>query len=93
MADAVLSGIQSDLLRNPFAGDVVQGLGGVRKARCPNPSRGKGKRGGYRYLFLYVQHRDHVHLLYFLDKNEQADLTNDERKVIRGFVSAIKGEQ
>lgn len=89
-ADVVLSGIQSDLLKNPLRGDIVQGLGGVRKARYSNPLRGKGTRGGYRYLFLYIEYRDHVHLLYFLDKNEQEDLTNEERNVIRGFVAAIK---
>jgi hypothetical protein len=47
----VLNSIQADLLKNPARGDLVQGLGGIRKARCSNPARGKDKRGGYRYLF------------------------------------------
>lgn len=92
-AHEVLDGIQADLLRNPSSGDVVQGLGGVRKARCSNPGRQKGKRGGYRYLFLYLEHRNHIHLLYLLDKGEQEDLTNQERKVLRTVVNAIKGTQ
>jgi len=68
----------------------VQGLGGIRKARCSNPARGKGKRGGYRYLFLYLQNQDRIHLLYLLDKDEQEDLSNDERRALRTLVTRIK---
>jgi hypothetical protein len=92
----VLNSIQTDLLKNPTRGDLVQGLGGIRKARCSNPARGKGKRGGFRYLFLHLEDRDHVHLLFLLDKNEQDDLSGDERKVLRALVTEIrrtKGEQ
>jgi hypothetical protein len=87
----VLNSIQADLINDPGRGDLVQGLGGIRKARCSNPSRGKGKRGGFRYLFLYMEDRDQIHLLYLLDKNEQEDLSSDERKVLRAWVSEIKG--
>ncbi|HEY2113884.1 MAG TPA: type II toxin-antitoxin system RelE/ParE family toxin [Candidatus Angelobacter sp.] len=86
----VLNSIQADLLKNPARGDLVQGLGGIRKARCSNPARGKGKRGGYRYLFLYLQNQDRIHLLYLLDKDEQEDLSNDERRALRTLVTRIK---
>jgi len=79
-ADEVLDGIQEDLLKNPERDPVVKGLGGIRKARTSNPTRGKGKRGGYRYLHLYLERRNHLHLLLLLDKDEQEDLTNEERK-------------
>ena len=67
----------------------MQGLGGIRKARVSNPSRGKGKRGGFRYLYLYLEDRKHIHLLYLLDKNEQEDLSSDERKALRALVAEI----
>lgn len=86
----VLNTIQADLMKNPTRGDLVEDLGGIRKARCANPSRSKGKRGGYRYMFLYLENRGHIHLLYLLDKDEQEDLTNQERKVLRALVTAIK---
>jgi len=86
----VLNRIQADLLKNPVRGDLVQGLGGIPKARCSNPVRGKGKRGGYRYLFLYLQNQHRIHLLYLLDKDEQEDLSNDERRVLRTLVTRIK---
>jgi len=88
----VLGQIQGDLLVNPERGSLLQGLGGVRKARSSNPARGKGKRGGYRYFFLYLKHKEHVHLLLLLDKDEQEDLTNEERKALRKIVEAIKQE-
>jgi hypothetical protein len=86
----VLSAVQADLIKNPARGDLVPGLGGIRKARCSNPARRKGKRGGYRYLFLHLENRDHIHLLYLLDKDEQEDLSNDERKELRALVAEIK---
>ena len=90
-ADAVLRQIQSDLLQNAERGSVVQGLGGIRKARSSNPGRGKGKRGGFRYLHLYLERRDHIHLLFLLDKNEQEDLTAGQRKELRQMVAELKG--
>jgi hypothetical protein len=87
----LLNVIQEDLLKNPVRGDLVQGLGGIRKARVANPLRGKGKSGGYRYLFLFLETRSHIHLLYLLDKDEQEDLSNEERKALRALVAQIKG--
>lgn len=89
-ADAVLRAIQDDLLANPHRGQVVQGLAGIRKARMTNPGRGKGKRGGYRYLYLYLERRSHIHLLFLMDKNEQADLSPEERSRVRELVGRIK---
>jgi hypothetical protein len=89
-ADEVLRRIQEDLLKNPEKGDVVEGLGGIRKARLANLARGKGKRGGYRYLHLYLRHRDHIHLLFLLDKDEQEDLTTEQRTGLRRMVSELK---
>jgi len=86
----VLNSIQADVLKNPVRGDLVQGLGGIRKARSSNPARGKGKRGGFRYLYVYLEDRGHIHLLFLLDKDEQEDLSSDERKALRFWVEQIK---
>jgi hypothetical protein len=40
----VLYAIQNDLIADPKRGDVVQGTGGVRKARVADPQGGRGKR-------------------------------------------------
>jgi len=86
----VLSAIQSDLLDNPERGRVVQGLGGVRKARAADPSRGKGKRGGFRYLYLYLVSDQEIYLLYLFDKDEREDLSPAERKLLRDLADESK---
>lgn len=45
--------LQLDLMRNPLAGDVIKGTGGLRKLRQPDPLRGKGKRGGLRVIYYW----------------------------------------
>ena len=38
---------------HPDAGDVIQGVGGARKLRWA--AKGKGKRGGARVVYIYVE--------------------------------------
>lgn len=87
-ADDVLRTIEEELRLNPVRGSLVPGLGGVRKARTANPGRGKGKRGGYRYFYLYFVRDQQIFLLYILDKDEQGDLTTEERKFVRALAEA-----
>jgi hypothetical protein len=92
VADAVLADIQRDLLKNPDCGDLVARLGGIRKARISDPSRGKGKRGGFRYMFLHLERRSHIHLLFLFAKDEQEDLDAEQRAFLRELVGRIKNE-
>jgi putative transcriptional regulator len=46
MDDTTYSDFQQELMKNPEAGDVIQGTGGLRKVRFKDSSRGKGKRNG-----------------------------------------------
>ncbi len=85
-----LSAIQADLLGNPERGRLVPGLSGIRKARASNPERGKGKRGGFRYLYLYFVVDQQIYLLYLLDKNEQEDLSQEQRKLLRELAAESK---
>jgi len=89
-AGEVLRELQNALLRDPTRGDLVRGLGGIRKARSANPGRGKGTRGGYRYMHLYLEHREHIHLLFLFDKDEQEDLSEKERKALRLIVADLR---
>jgi hypothetical protein len=89
-AEEVLFRIQDELIRHPERGRLVQGTGGVRKARTGNPKRQKGARGGFRYFFLYLEQKQHIHLLALLDKGEQEDLSQDERKALRALVDEVR---
>jgi hypothetical protein len=92
-SEEVLQNIQDDLLSKPDRGAMPPSLCGLRKARIGNPRRGKGKRGGFRYLYLYLEDRQHIHLLLLLDKDEQEDLTAEQRKQMRAMVTELKAKR
>jgi hypothetical protein len=69
--DELLRSIEDAILENPEAGATVAGTGGVRKLRAPDPSRGKGKRGGLRILYLDLPDRERTYLLYLYGKTKQ----------------------
>lgn len=89
-SDDVLNEIQKDLLVKPDRGSMPPSLCGMRKGRTANPGRGKGKSGGFRYLYLYLETRHHIHLLYLLDKAEQEDLNDEQRKQIKALIRQLK---
>lgn len=84
--------IQSILLENPSSGDIIPGTGGVRKLRVRDSSRGKGKRGGFRVLYLDLPEKRKTYLLWIYGKNESEDISPDEKKAIRDLVLMIKRE-
>jgi len=87
---AVLRDIQTEVLKNVEGGQVIQGTGGIRKLRVGDTSRGKGKRGGFRVLFLDLPHVERTHLLVLYDKDEKVDISKDEKKVLKSLVDQIK---
>lgn len=89
-ADEVLQTIQNDLIENPARGVVVQGTSGARKARAADPARGKGKRGGFRYLYYYIEKDGQIFLLMLFNKNEQSDLSLEQKKILRAAIFALK---
>jgi len=89
-ADDVLLGMQSDLLANPERGRVVEGTAGVRKARAADPARGKGKRGGFRYLYYYIEQGGQIYLLMIFNKDEQDDLTKDQKKTLAKLIQELR---
>ena len=90
-ADDVLRAIQGDLLANPSRGTVVPGLAGIRKARAENPTRGKGKRGGFRYMYYFLEYDDEIYLLSLFDKGQQEDLNEKQKAALRAVVAELKG--
>lgn len=73
---------------NPEAGDVMQGTGGVRKARLAG--RGKGKSGGYRIVYFYGGGDIPLFLLTVFGKGEKANLTQGERNALRSLTATLK---
>jgi hypothetical protein len=86
----ILYAIQADLLADPQRWPVVKGTGGARKGRVADPESDKGKSGSFRYLYLYLEHRGQIYLLYLFAKSGQADLNADQKKAIAAMIEAIK---
>lgn len=90
LSDEEYQEFQSELAANPEAGDVIPGLGGLRKIRLRLP--GRGKRGGARVLYLLFLRAETLFLLYVFTKGEFEDLPPDKRRIIRRLVEEIKKE-
>ena len=81
--DEGFRGLQQSLLKNPEAGDVIEGTGGLRKLRHGDPRRGKGKRGGLRVIYYWWDGGRQFWLFTLYDKDEMADLTPAECKALK----------
>lgn len=90
LGDSELARLQSLLLMDPEAGDVIQGTGGARKVRIP--LEGRGKSGGGRVIYVDVVIREQIYLLMAYPKNVQTDLSQDQKKMMRKLIEIIKGE-
>ncbi|HEX2202049.1 MAG TPA: type II toxin-antitoxin system RelE/ParE family toxin [Longimicrobium sp.] len=89
-SDDDVRALEQALIHDPRAGDVVPGTGGVRKVRVA--VEGRGKRGGSRVVYLYVEVRSRIYLLLAYAKNEQADLSPEQARRVRQLVEHLKRE-
>lgn len=86
--DEGFRGLQQSLLKNPEAGDVIEGAGGLRKLRHGDQRRGKGKRGGLRVIYYWWDGGRQFWLFTLYDKDEMENLSADEKKVLKGMLKA-----
>ena len=82
--DGAFMTIQKSLALNPSLGDVIEGTGGIRKLRVA--AKGHCKRGGARVIYYHFVSASQIALLMIYPKNEQQDLTADERKALKAVV-------
>jgi len=82
--DETYGQFQETLAESPEAGDLIKGTGGLRKIRMALP--GRGKSGGARVIYYYVQNAAQIRLLLAYEKSEQDDLTDEQRKALRKIV-------
>ena len=90
LPDDVLTAMQRELLADPEKGDVMPGCGGLRKLRIADPRRGKGKRGGARVIYLHVAETQAIYLMDVYGKDEQEDLTVDQKRILKRLAEDIK---
>lgn len=88
MADEERNAAVDLVATNPETGDLLQGTGGVRKARLAG--KGKGKSGGYRIVWYYGGGDIPVFLLTVFGKGEKANLTQGECNALRSLTATLK---
>lgn len=88
--DEDLLALQIMLLKDPESGPVMEGTGGIRKVRFPLENRGKS--GSVRVCYTDFKEYEVTYLITAFTKNEQDNLTMEERNVLKRLVKALKEE-
>ena len=76
------------LAAEPLAGDEIPGTGGVRKLRFA--ASGRGKRGGARVIYYYLDDAMPVYALLAYAKAAKTDLTPKERRAVSAIAAQLK---
>jgi hypothetical protein len=78
------------LALHPESGEEIPGTGGVRKVRFG--IKGRGKSGGVRVIYYFYDRENPVFAIFLYGKNEQVDLTPDQKKEVTAFAASIKAD-
>jgi len=81
--DQSFKDLQNEMMRDPVAGVVIQGAGGLRKIRYGDERRGKGKRGGLRVIYYWNDADNQFWLFAVYNKDQADDLTVTQRKTLK----------
>ena len=90
LSDEVLRRLEQELLSIPRRGDTIKGTGGFRKIRVA--LSGRGKSGGARVVYYYVERQARVYFVLAYTKNVQENLTTGQQKILRALAKALDGE-
>lgn len=86
----VLFALQNDLINDPETGALMAGCAGARKGRVGDKALGRGKSGGFRYIYVYIEIAGTIYLIHFYSKNEKANLSKAERNELATMVKELK---
>lgn len=76
--------LQLQLSVRPESGDIIKSSGGIRKLRWAGS--GRGKRGGIRVIYYFLNDDDQIYMLYAYPKSKKDDLTADQLKQLKKLV-------
>jgi hypothetical protein len=82
--------LEKRLIENPDDGEVMRGTGGLRKTRLKSAS--KGKSGGFRVCYCDVPEKEKLFFLAIFPKNEQENLTDEEKQIFKVLVTRLRKE-
>jgi mRNA-degrading endonuclease RelE of RelBE toxin-antitoxin system len=79
--------LQNLLWRDPLAGDLVKGGGGIRKIRFG--IEGRGKSGGVRVIYYWIPPDEEIYMLLIYPKSKKDSLSAEETAVLRALVKEL----
>lgn len=89
LGDEALRALQSRLMFNPEAGDVISGTGGLRKMRWAIHT-GRGKSGGARVCYALFQHHGVIFLVLVYAKGDQANIAPAQKPLIAAELALMR---
>ncbi len=87
MSDDEYRELQTALLEDPEAGDLIKGGGGIRKFRFG--IGGRGKSGGVRTIYFWKKAADQIFMLVIYPKSTKDNLTAAETEILRSYVKEL----
>lgn len=79
--------LEQAIVLDPTVGDVIPGLSGIRKLRFGLGNQ--GKRGGGRAIYFLMLTEDAALMIFAYAKNEQEDLTSEQRKAALALIKEM----
>lgn len=86
--DDDLRRLELELLKNPKAGAVMKGTGGLRKMRFA--FEGAGKSGSARVCYVDFVIHETIYLITAYPKNKKDNLSKEERNEIKKLIQALE---
>ena len=78
---------QNVLLKDPAAGDLIKGGGGIRKIRFA--AQGRGKSGGVRTIYFWAKAKDQIYMLVIYPKSKKDTLSDKETAILHDYVKEL----
>lgn len=88
LQDQDLRRLELEILKNPKAGKVISGTGGLRKLRFAHDN--KGKSGSVRVCYVDFVEKETVYLITLYPKSEKDNLTRAERNNISKLIQMLE---
>ena len=83
--------MEAAIAENPLRWPVIQGTGGVRKAR--HAAHGRGQSGGVRVAYYLHVKGPSVYMLTVYAKKDRDNLNEADKAALKQFVKAIKAAE
>ena len=90
-AGSEAAAMEDYIAANPEGHPVLQGTGGLRKARWKRGTRGKS--GGVRAIYYFDVRAATVYMLTVYSKSQKENLTAADKRDLRKIVDRIKGRE